>query len=88
MLRPAGRAPLRRDERQPRVDGQVVRTATGANSETLDWHIWNVKEFAGQQAHIRVVDNNRFGWGHVLADEFMLAPQPARPALEAYDWLD
>ena len=66
----------------------MVRTATGNDSETLDWASWNVKEFVGQQAQIRVVDNNRFGWGHILADEFMLSSKPAQSALETYDWLD
>lgn len=70
------------------VDGKVVRTATGANSEVLDWASWNVAEFRGRQAQIRVVDNNRFGWGHILADEFTASPQPARPRLNSYDWLD
>ena len=70
------------------VDGKVVRTATGANSEVLDWASWNVAEFRGRQAQIRVVDNNRFGWGHILADEFTASPQPARPRINSYDWLD
>ena len=70
------------------VDGDVVRTATGADSETLDWHSWDVSDLAGQRATIQVVDNSRFGWGHVLADEFRLADQPARTRLSAYDWLD
>jgi levanase len=70
------------------VGGKVVRTATGSNSESLDLASWNVKEFAGQQANLSVVDNNRGGWGHILADEFMLSAQPAVPALETYDWLD
>ncbi|MDQ0680428.1 fructan beta-fructosidase [Arthrobacter pascens] len=70
------------------VDGQVVRSATGANSEVLDWASWNVAEFKGRQASIKVVDNNRFGWGHILADEFVASPQPATPRLETYDWLD
>lgn len=70
------------------VDGEVVRTATGANSEVLDWASWNVAEFRGRQAQIRVVDNNRFGWGHILADEFTASPQPARPRINSYDWLD
>lgn len=70
------------------VDGKVVRTATGANSEVLDWTSWNVSEFKGRQASIRVVDNNRFGWGHILADEFIASSQPATPRLQTYDWLD
>ncbi|MDR6416601.1 GH32 C-terminal domain-containing protein [Pseudarthrobacter sulfonivorans] len=70
------------------VGGQVVRTATGSNSEALDLASWNVKEFAGQQANISIIDNNRGGWGHILADEFMLSAKPAVSALETYDWLD
>jgi levanase len=70
------------------VNGKVVRTATGNDSETLDWASWDVKEFVGQQAQIKVVDNNRCGWGHILADEFTLSAKPARSNLEAYDWLD
>ncbi|MBT2523162.1 GH32 C-terminal domain-containing protein [Arthrobacter sp. ISL-28] len=70
------------------VDGKVVRTATGANSEVLDWESWDVSEFKGRQASIRVVDNNRFGWGHILADEFVASARPATPRIETYDWLD
>ncbi len=70
------------------VDGEVVRTATGANSETLDWASWNVAEFAGRQASIRVIDNNRFGWGHLLLDQVMFADEAASTRLESYDWLD
>ncbi|HET9649611.1 MAG TPA: GH32 C-terminal domain-containing protein [Microlunatus sp.] len=70
------------------VDGRVVRTATGNNSETLDWTSWDVREFAGRPASIRIVDNNRGGWGHVLADQFMVADAPATSRLERYDWLD
>jgi fructan beta-fructosidase len=70
------------------VGGEVVRTATGANSETLDWHSWDVSDLDGKQARVQVVDNNRFGWGHVLADELRLADEPARTRLSAYEWLD
>lgn len=70
------------------VDGQVVRSTTGANSEVLDWANWNVSEFKGRQAQIRIVDNNRFGWGHILADEFIASSQPAEPRINSYDWLD
>jgi levanase len=70
------------------VNGKVVRTATGNDSESLDWASWNVKEFVGQQAQIKVVDNNRFGWGHILADEFMASSTAATSRLQSYDWLD
>ena len=32
------------------VDGEVVRTATGPNSETLDWANWDVRDLAGETA--------------------------------------
>ncbi|GEP48949.1 glycosyl hydrolase family 32 [Microbacterium saccharophilum] len=70
------------------VDGEIVRTATGADSETLDWTNWNVKEFAGREASIRIIDNNRFGWGHILVDQVMFADAAAPTRLESYDWVD
>lgn len=70
------------------VDGEVVRTATGRNSEHLDWTSWDVSEFAGREASIRVVDNNRFGWGHILVDQVMFSGAAAAPRIEGYDWLD
>lgn len=70
------------------VDGDVVRTATGSDSETLDWASWNVSEFAGREAAIQVVDNNRAGWGHILLDQVMFADAAAPTRLESYDWLD
>lgn len=70
------------------VDDRVVRSATGADSETLDWASWNVREFTGKKARIEVVDNNRFGWGHILLDQVMFADTAAATRLESYDWLD
>ncbi|MDQ0679810.1 sucrose-6-phosphate hydrolase SacC (GH32 family) [Arthrobacter pascens] len=70
------------------VNGQTVRTATGTDSEHLDWTAWDVKEFRGSQATIKLVDNNRNGWGHLLADEFVLSDTEALPRMEEHDWLD
>lgn len=70
------------------VDGEIVRTATGSNSETLDWASWDVSEYTGRQASIRVIDNNRSEFGHILVDQVMFAAQPAPTRLESYDWLD
>lgn len=56
------------------VGGKVVRTATGPNdkaggSERLDWHTWDVAEFAGRPAVIRIVDEQKGGWGHICVDQ-------------------
>ncbi|MCI1262633.1 MAG: GH32 C-terminal domain-containing protein [Tetrasphaera jenkinsii] len=70
------------------MDGQVVASATGANSEYLDWQAFDLRPYAGKTAHIEIVDNNRFGWGHILADEFRFGDAPAPSRAESYDWLD
>lgn len=70
------------------VDGEVVRSATGSNSENLDWASWDVEEFRGKKATIRAVDNNRQGWGHLLLDQVTFSDAAVPTALEGYDWLD
>src|SRR4051812_48499896 len=70
------------------VDGNVVRTATGPNSETLDWTSWNLRDLAGKTAQIQLVDNNTGGWGHLLVDNFAFAEQPALSVLQRSSWMD
>ncbi len=58
------------------VGGSVVRTATGPNdkpggSERLDWSSWDVAEFAGKEAVLRVVDARKGGWGHINVDQIV-----------------
>jgi fructan beta-fructosidase len=55
------------------VDGEVVRTATGPNdrpggTERLDWHSWDVRDLAGREAVIQIVDRQTGGWGHINVD--------------------
>ncbi len=70
------------------VDGKVVRTASGADSERLAWCSWEVREFLGKPAKIQIVDQATGGWGHISVDQIMLADAPVRPASEAALWLD
>ena len=70
------------------VDGEVARTATGSNSEQLDWTGWNVDDLIGETAQIQLVDNNTGGWGHLLADNFAFADQPAQSVLQRSSWMD
>ncbi len=53
------------------VDGAVVRTATGADDERLDWESWDVRELAGTSARIRIADRSGAGWGHVNVDSIV-----------------
>lgn len=70
------------------VEGRVVRTATGRNSEHLLWSSWDVAELEAKKAVIEIVDRQKGGWGHVLIDHIMQsdrAPEPGderRAALE------
>ena len=62
------------------VDGDIVRTATAADSEALNWASWDVSELAGNTARIQVVDANTGGWGHLNLDHVVLSDTRARPA--------
>jgi fructan beta-fructosidase len=70
------------------VDGKVVRTTTGPNSETLDWRSWNLGDLIGKTARIQLADRNTGGWGHLLADHFTLADAAAQSLLDRSSWLD
>lgn len=47
-----------------------VRVARGMNDETMLRHIWDVREFTGQQVYLKIVDHETGGWGHVTFDDF------------------
>lgn len=51
------------------VDGAVVRVARGCDSEWLGERAWDLHEFGGRTATLRIVDENPGGWGHLLVDE-------------------
>ncbi|MFW5472830.1 GH32 C-terminal domain-containing protein [Knoellia sp. CPCC 206450] len=70
------------------VDGEVVRSSTGSDSEALDWASWDLADLQGRSAQIRVVDHSSGGWGHILADQFMLASAPAKNGTDRADWVD
>ncbi len=47
------------------VDGVVVASATGSNSEPLVARMLDVGAYAGRTARIEIVDAHSGGWGHV-----------------------
>lgn len=58
------------------VDGRVVRRATGPNekpggSEMLAAESWDVAEFAGKTATLRIVDDAKGSWGHLNVDHIV-----------------
>lgn len=72
------------------VDGTVVRTATGRNTERLEPHNWDVADLMGREARIEIVDAESGGWGHVNVDriEFRDTPMARDPGPVAKwpDW--
>ncbi|WSL21444.1 GH32 C-terminal domain-containing protein [Streptomyces sp. NBC_01283] len=70
------------------VDGKVVQSATGSNSETLDWASFDMRPYTGKEARIRLVDLNTAGMGHLLADRFTAADAPAKSVVQRADWAD
>ncbi len=55
------------------VDGKVVCTATGRDSEQLQWRTFDLSALHGKAAHIQIVDDETGGWGHILVDEIRLS---------------
>ena len=58
------------------IDGKVVRTETGTNTEpggeeTLAPASWDVARFAGRSAVIQIVDSRKGGWGHINVDQIV-----------------
>ncbi|HEY3788966.1 MAG TPA: glycoside hydrolase family 32 protein [Urbifossiella sp.] len=67
------------------VNGKIVRTATGPNdrpggSERLDWHTWDIGEFADKSASIQIVDEQKGGWGHINIDQIVQSDQRKQAA--------
>ncbi|WP_269836675.1 glycoside hydrolase family 32 protein [Rheinheimera soli] len=70
------------------VDGKVVRTATGQNSENFQIHSWDVTDLKGQQAVLQVIDEISENWGHIYLDQIVFSDKPASSKVEPALWLD
>ncbi|NNM86413.1 MAG: hypothetical protein HKL96_11735 [Phycisphaerales bacterium] len=55
------------------VNGKIVDSATGDNSDHFRWHSWNVASYAGKKAVIEIVDTATGGWGHILVDAIIFS---------------
>lgn len=54
------------------IGDEVVRSATGNNSETLEWTTWEIHDLKGKAARLRIVDSETGAWGHILVDEIVM----------------
>ena len=58
------------------VGEEVVRETTGQDHNRLQAASWPVAEFEGQEARIRIVDQERGSWGNIGADDFEQSDLP------------
>jgi uncharacterized protein (DUF608 family) len=58
------------------VDGRAVVEATGQQTEQLHWTTFDLEKYAGRRAKIAIVDEHTGGWGHILADQFVVSDEP------------
>jgi len=68
------------------VDGRIARTVTGPDNERLEPGGWDVREFAGKQAIIQVVDSHRGGWGHIAVDQIVQTDKEA-PVMTSMEYV-
>lgn len=62
------------------VDGKVVRSSTGRNSNVMAWESWSVSDWQGKEARIEVVDQFSGGWGQISLGEVEFADEPRNVA--------
>ncbi len=55
------------------IDGKVVMETTGNNSVELAPASWDVARYKGKKAVIRIIDDEKGGWGVILVDEFTMS---------------
>jgi non-lysosomal glucosylceramidase len=63
------------------ISDRVCRATSGKDNERLEPASWDVREFAGQTAHIEIVDNQKGEWGHINIDQIVFSDQPTNYAV-------
>ncbi|MHC4202409.1 MAG: glycoside hydrolase family 32 protein, partial [Planctomycetota bacterium] len=62
------------------VGGKVVDRCSGADDELLTPNFFDVQKHRGKTARLRIVDENRGGWGHVNVDQIVQSDtKPKKP---------
>ena len=69
------------------LDGQVVETATGPNSqpggsEQLELQSWDVRKLKGKTVTLEIVDRATGGWGHINVDQIVQTDE--KPKVPSY----
>ena len=70
------------------IDNVVVRSATGINSEQFRFAGWDVNEYIGKTASIKIIDSESGSWGHTYIDQIVFSDELATNRIEPAVWLD
>ncbi|HBO45548.1 MAG TPA: hypothetical protein DD670_16780 [Planctomycetaceae bacterium] len=60
------------------ADGAVVQSAVGKDTERLAWTTFDLSKLKDKKVQIRIADRASGGWGHILADQFILSDEPVK----------
>ena len=58
------------------IDGRIVMSASGYESERLHWHVWNLFPYVRKKARLQIVDEHTGGWGHLCVDQIGFSTHP------------
>jgi sucrose-6-phosphate hydrolase SacC (GH32 family) len=70
------------------IKNKAVRSETGNHSGGLQWKGWDVKEFKGKKAQIRISDQQKSGAGYIYVDHIVNSDLPAVTDWEKAFWVD
>lgn len=71
------------------INDERVFTTTGNNSPVLQWSGWNVEDYLGETARIRITDTYSGGdWGHINVDHIMFSDILMNTKREHALWVD
>ena len=65
------------------INGEVCFKASGQDNERLDWKHFDLREYQGETARLRIVDEASSPWGHVNVDQITLSAAPQGPGLHS-----
>ena len=57
------------------VDGEIVRTATGKGSNTMEPANFDVQPWQGRQARLEIVDAESGSWGNIGVDHIVFTDE-------------
>lgn len=61
------------------VDDRPVLSVTGQNNNQMSLNSWDVRQFAGKEAKIQVVDSHTSGWGNIGIDHIVFLKRKKAP---------